>query len=244
MHRSKLWIALPLLLLSLSAFQRPAWADDEDAPAAEGAEDDEYADAEKAHLVVRKFIKDAIPVPTSENGALSGLIVQGRNVTVVIDIYNAGVSAAHNVVLKDTLPENATLVDGSLTADLGRITTGAHVKHSYTVVFQSGGTFATLPLAVVSYSPEADSATTQDSYSSLYGFFIMTPVQQIQRYALKVGSYASLGFAKSATDWRNLAIVFGVVGTVLGVNWSVKRFKAAGVNRRREKALKALEKQE
>lgn len=56
------------------------------------------------------------------------------------------------------------------------------------------------------------------------------------------GAYASLGFARSAADWRNLAILIGVVGSIIGANWATKRFKAAGVVRRREKALKELEK--
>lgn len=70
-------------------------------------------------------------------------------------------SAANNVVLKDTLPENATLVEGTLEADIGKITVGSHVKHTYTVVFTYGGTFTTLPLAVASYVAEPESTTTQ-----------------------------------------------------------------------------------
>lgn len=40
-------------------------------------EDDEYADSERGFLIVRKFVKDEI-------------VIQGRNVTVTVDIYNAG----------------------------------------------------------------------------------------------------------------------------------------------------------
>lgn len=70
-------------------------------------------------------------------------------------------SAANNVVLKDTLPENATLIDGALTAEIGKITAGSHVKHTYTIVFTSGSAVATLPLAIASYTAEAESTTTQ-----------------------------------------------------------------------------------
>jgi hypothetical protein len=46
--------------------------------ASEDAEDDEdYSEAEKAHLIVRKYFKEDMGV-------------QGRNLTVHIDVYNAG----------------------------------------------------------------------------------------------------------------------------------------------------------
>lgn len=56
------------------------------------------------------------------------------------------------------------------------------------------------------------------------------------------GAYASLGFAKSAADWRNLAILLAVVGSLLGANFFTKQYKAANVSRKRERALKELEK--
>lgn len=54
-------------------------ADVEDAPAAaaEEAEDDDYAEADRAHLIVRKWFKEE-------------QAVQGRNLTVYIELYNAG----------------------------------------------------------------------------------------------------------------------------------------------------------
>ena len=45
------------------------------------AGDDEYEDVTRAHLVIRKSIK---------GGEGSDLQVAGRNVTIVIDIHNAG----------------------------------------------------------------------------------------------------------------------------------------------------------
>ena len=53
-------------------------ADAEDAAAPAGeAEDDDYADAERAHLIVRKWFKEE-------------RAVQGRNLTVFLEVYNAG----------------------------------------------------------------------------------------------------------------------------------------------------------
>lgn len=56
------------------------------------------------------------------------------------------------------------------------------------------------------------------------------------------GTYASLGFARTPTDWRNLAIVIGTIGTALGANWMVKKVKASNKDRQRERAYKELTK--
>jgi hypothetical protein len=73
----KAWKALLLFGLVLTAAAvRPAAADDE-AEASTEAEDDDYADAERAHLIVRKWFKEE-------------RAVQGRNLTVHLEVYNAG----------------------------------------------------------------------------------------------------------------------------------------------------------
>ena len=60
-----------LLALLLAA---PAWAQEEDDVV---AEDDEYADEDKAQLIARKTV-----------GTLDTVV--GGNTTVVIEVYNAG----------------------------------------------------------------------------------------------------------------------------------------------------------
>jgi translocon-associated protein subunit beta len=62
-------LAGALLLLSPLASVR---AEDEGV-----ADDDEYADVQRALLVVYKFTKDE-------------LVIQGKNVTIEVDIYNSG----------------------------------------------------------------------------------------------------------------------------------------------------------
>lgn len=235
------WLLLALLA-SAAFVARPAWASDEaedEEPV--DLEDDEYSDeevppAELAHLVIRKFTKD------DADG--EPVVVQGRNVTITIDIYNAGVSTASDVRLLDRVPAEATLMDGVLEASLGKISVGSHVKHSYTIVFNNGSIQASLPPAVVSYIPDSQSSAKQVGLSSVPTLYVMTPVQQIQRYALKVGVYASLGFARSSADWRNMSLVVGVIGALLGINWGIKKVGLAKTNRRREKALKDLAKDE
>ena len=79
MARSSLLKTIGLALIASLAFvSRPAWA--EDADEGSGVEDDEYADVERAHLVVRKHAH-------IDN---DGLVVQGRNVTLTVTITNLG----------------------------------------------------------------------------------------------------------------------------------------------------------
>ncbi|KAG2445045.1 hypothetical protein HYH02_008913 [Chlamydomonas schloesseri] len=214
---------LALLLASALLINPIVRADDD------GVEDDEYADTARAMLIVRKFTKEDI-------------VVQGKNVTVEVDIFNSGISTASSVKYTDVLPENATLVEGSLEVDFGKVTVGSHVKHSYVVIFTAGNVQVQLPPALVSYLAEPDSTESTVGASSSQVLYVLTPVQQLQRYALQAGAYASLGFARTPTDWRNLAIVIGTIGTALGANWMVKKVKASNKDRQRERAYKELTK--
>ncbi|KXZ46128.1 hypothetical protein GPECTOR_46g197 [Gonium pectorale] len=220
-------VGLVGLLLASSLLVAPIRAEDEDGV----VDDDEYADVQRAHLVVRKFVKEE-------------LVVQGKNVTVEIDVYNSGISTAGEVKFEDSLPAEATLVEGALQLDMGKVTVGSHVKHSYVIVFNTGSVQVTLPLARVTYLAEHDSAERTEGGSSTMALYVMTPVQQLQRYALQAGSWASLGFARTPADWRNLALVIGIVGTALGTNWAVKKVNANQASRKRAAALRELEKTE
>ena len=64
------------LVLSTGLYKVYADEDAEDSTDTED-EDDDYADAERAHLIVRKVIDQ-------------DLGVQGRNLTFTIEVYNAG----------------------------------------------------------------------------------------------------------------------------------------------------------
>lgn len=222
MARSLLRAALlGLLILGLAA---PLRAEDV-------VDDDEYDDAPRAFLVVRKSVQD-------------DLVVQGKNVTVTVEVFNAGQSTAKQVKLTDVLPAESTLVDGTLDASLGKIAMGSHAKHSYVIVFNTGSIEVTLPDATVTYQAEDESSDLTEGASSAMTIYVMTPAQQLQRFALQAGAYASLGFARSPAEWRNLAIIAGTIGSALGVNWAIKKAKASNVNRKRAAALRELEKSE
>lgn len=194
-------------------------------------DDDEYADTEKAFLVVRKSIKEEV-------------IVQGRNMTVRLHIYNGGISAAQNVEVKDAIPPEFTLIEGSLETSVPSLKVGAAIKHTYVLVPKSGDATLVLPSAEVSYIAEAESGSIQAGRSAPLSVAILTPTQQIQRTALLVGKFASLGIFKTGADWRNFAIVVFLVSAFVGVNSTVKSVSSARTQRARKKALEELEKQE
>lgn len=195
---------------------------------ADDAEDDEYGDAERALLVVRKTVAE-------------DLAVQGRNVTVHLDIFNAGSSSAADVQLHDTLPAEASLLEGSLTTSFRRVAAGSHAKHSYVIVFNEGKVGAQLPPAKVTYRPDTESTETQIGLSSVAELHVLTPVQQITRYALMAGRWASLGLATTTTDWRNIAIAVVLIGGLLGGNVGYKAFNSNQTTRKRARALRELE---
>lgn len=219
------------LILSSGLYKVYAEDDAEDSTEVED-EDDDYADADRAHLVVRKTIDQ-------------DLGVQGRNLTFTIELHNAGTSTASSVEIVDTLPPaGMELVDGSITASFERIEPGSSVKHTYVLKAVTGSTPYYFEAAKVTYKAEAASSDEQVSYSSMPAIYVMTPQEQIQRYALIVGNYATLGLAKTPADWRNLAIVLVVVGSAVGINSAVKGASTARTNQRRKKALESLEKEQ
>jgi hypothetical protein len=82
------WKLLLIFGLLLSASVARIAAEDESPAAGEAAAgeassddaediDEDYSEADKAHLIVRKYFKDELGV-------------QGRNLTVYLEIYNAG----------------------------------------------------------------------------------------------------------------------------------------------------------
>jgi hypothetical protein len=71
----KAWHCLLIGALLLAGNFHSARAEEE----AEAVEDDDYVEADRAHLVVRKSAKDE-------------LVIQGRNVTVEIEVLNGGIA--------------------------------------------------------------------------------------------------------------------------------------------------------
>jgi translocon-associated protein subunit beta len=67
---------------------------------------------------------------------------------------------------------------------------------------------------------------------------------QQQHHVWLQGSYASLGICRTPTEWRNMAVVLGIVGGLLGLNWGMKQAKTSSSSTKRRKALQELEKDE
>lgn len=206
-------------------------AEDEDAPAADDVDDEDYAEAERAQLIVRKSLSE-------------DLGVQGRNLTFTIELYNAGTSSAKDVNVVDApLPEELKLIEGSLETTFPTIEPGASIKHTYTALAVKGEKGVYLESATVTYVSDMD-GTKQVTRSSQPGIYIMTPMEQIMRWALIAGRWVTLGMARTPTDWRNLAIVLLVVGGAIGGNSVYKQGSKARTDRQRKKALESLEKDE
>lgn len=229
------WRALLLLGLLATAALHMAAGEEEPAAeeaAAEEAEDEDYAEAERAHLIVRKYFKEELGV-------------QGRNLTVHLELHNAGTATASDVHLVDAeTPEGLSLLEGVTEVALGKIEPSSSKEHSYVLLADKGSFVAQFKPAVVTYKPEFDSSEVQTSKSTNPAIYIMTPREQIVRYALIAGSYASLGMVTNVAGWRNLGIFALVVGLVVGGNSALLGLKSQRTQRNRTKALAELEKED
>uniref|UniRef100_A0A7S0V245 Translocon-associated protein subunit alpha n=1 Tax=Polytomella parva TaxID=51329 RepID=A0A7S0V245_9CHLO len=219
----KISIFLLLGLLALSLFTS--------VPFVRGEEDtddnDDFEDASRARIILRKSVSDAT-------------VVQGRNVTVKLQLFNVGENTASDIKIQDHLPQYARLVGGSLSPSFDKLASGSEVSVEYTIVFTSGNLKLYLPPAIISY--DAGSKDQMDGVSSVPTVNVFTPFQQIQKHALTVGAYISLGFARTPSEWRNLILFVITVGGFFGGNWAVKQYNIATSNRRRAQAIKEVEK--
>lgn len=229
-----------LLLLGLlagAALLQVAVAEDAEAAveeAAGGAEDaeDDYAEIDRAFLVVRKYFKDEYAV-------------QGRNLTVHLELFNAGTATANDVNIVDAAaPEGFTLLEGSLEVAIGKVDVGGTASASYVLVPTKGAFGAEFAPATVTYRAEFDGTDKQTAKSTAAGIYVLTPAQQLQRYALIAGSYATLGIVHSTTQWRNLLIVGVLLAAVFGGSSFHKGLTAKKAERSRKAALAELEKEQ
>mmetsp|Transcript_1865 Transcript_1865/g.2867 ORF Transcript_1865/g.2867 Transcript_1865/m.2867 type:complete len:231 (+) Transcript_1865:53-745(+) len=208
------------------------------APLARGSgdADDEYEDTERALLVVHKTVVDK-----GTHKLAYPLVVQGWNVSISIVVHNAGAGPASSITLTDVLPANARLAEGSLTQSWPKLSSGSRVLLNYTLVFTSGGRMdlTSLPQASVAYKAAENEA--QVGLSSRPGVYMLSPTQELTRKALIVGQYASLGICRTPEQWRNMAAVCAILGTLLGVNQAVKSFGVRTTNTKRKRALRELE---
>jgi hypothetical protein len=91
-------------------------------------------------------------------------------------------STANDVQLADSaIPENLTLIEGTLEASLGKIDVGSTATHSYVVKADKGSFVAEFKPALVTYKPEFDSNEEQVSCSS---YAVHQPSQAFYRHVL------------------------------------------------------------
>lgn len=219
MRRQAAWALLCLIALS-SCLQARSAID-------EGDEYEDEEEEERAHLVVRKTVKEE-------------LIREGSNVTIVITVFNAGVSTAVDVRLKDAaVPEATDLLTGTLTQSFKHITPGHSEVHEYVLRAKQGGVVR-LEATRVDYSPRPGESDTQVSWSTSTMLVVLTTPEYFTRYILMAGQYATFGMIRSTRQWLELGIVVSVIGLLVGANWLIKVVSDARVTRNRRKAQRAL----
>eukprot|EP01025_Chloroclados_australasicus_P013861 TRINITY_DN16484_c0_g1_i1.p2 TRINITY_DN16484_c0_g1~~TRINITY_DN16484_c0_g1_i1.p2 ORF type:complete len:233 (-),score=34.48 TRINITY_DN16484_c0_g1_i1:271-969(-) len=196
--------------------------------------DDEYEEEEEedlAFLIAHKSVKE-------------DTIVEGRNLTFVLELYNAGSVAAKKILVSDWLisEENFTFVGGEMNFTVESIAPSKKYEHEYVVVPTLGGYVWTTPLAQVQYQANPDSLgdTPKTVYSTPVKFVVLTPAQRVQQWFLQLGSYVTFGYIRTIQEWRQAAIIFviavGLPSLFMAYNWLVEKNKEL----RRQKAYRDL----
>ncbi|EIE23186.1 hypothetical protein COCSUDRAFT_66208 [Coccomyxa subellipsoidea C-169] len=188
----RLWIALAALLLVGSlAVSR---ADDGSLGVSDDEEFEEVED-QGPHLVARKFL------PGKD-------LVVGRNTTVAIELYNAGKSAAYEVVVTDGewQSEYFEFDPEAMVETVERIPAGATVRVEFTLIPVKVGSGITAP-AQITYKLEEGAKNLQTAVSTTMRLAIITPFRVFLSKALRWGSYLTLGAFKTLEHWRNAAII-------------------------------------
>lgn len=215
--------AFAALLLATSLLVAPALSQ-EDAV----EDEDDYEDEERAFLLVKKAVVEEV-------------VVQGRNFTVKLDLYNAGTNSAKNVKIREApLPDELELVAGALTGEIAAISPGKTVSWQYSVIASSAGHFVAPP-CTVSYQADSDDDSVQETVSTIFAAAILSPSQKNLNSALKAGSYMTLGMLNTVSDWRTAGITVIVVGVLISANWMYSKITQTTSERRRQRALEELE---
>lgn len=166
-------------------------------------------------------------------------LVQGRNTSVVVEIYNAGNSAATDVVLKGAQWPLADFEDsgGVASSSWNRISSGQTVRVEYFLTPKVSGPYAPLA-ATVTYKAEHGVSSTQVAYGATPVLYILSPTQKLLRTGLQVGSYLSLGFVRTPEQWKWAGITVGGSTVLLGSWWA---YTVATDANKRKKYKRALE---
>ncbi|KAK9825173.1 hypothetical protein WJX81_002069 [Elliptochloris bilobata] len=166
-------------------------------------------------------------------------MVNGERATIVIELHNAGDSAAFNVRVKDAAWDAQYFkADASdLKVDFERIGGGQTVRHEYEVTPTSAVQGWVMPATVV-YEATSEPGSQQTLSSTQLVFMVYSTTHRFWRTVLHIGRFASFGHFTTLSHWKNFGIVAGVALAVAG---SLLGYREVTESRRRHKYNKALE---
>jgi len=185
-----------------------------------------------AHLVVHKSVAEK-------------QLVIGQNMTIKIEVFNAGSSPATAIELTDPgwESDHFEVVGPSTSAKFSSIAPGAKETLQFVVVPKVTGQFSAGP-SLITYQATDSSEQTSGVSNALPRIPILSTTDKHMVMALQIGTYVSLGFCKTASDWTRGALITAVLGVLVGGNWIALRGKDAIAQNRRRKAIADLTKEE
>mmetsp|Transcript_14520 Transcript_14520/g.61183 ORF Transcript_14520/g.61183 Transcript_14520/m.61183 type:complete len:222 (-) Transcript_14520:88-753(-) len=197
-----------------------------------GAVAQEDAAPSQAHLIVHKSV-------------VEDQLVIGKNMTIKIDVYNAGDSPALSVLVDDPMWDASQFdVFGATRATFAEIAPGARETLAFAVVPRSSGAFSAGPSLVTYKSSGSSSGEISGTSNALPRIPILSQLEEHLVLALKIGAVASFGFCKTADDWTRGASIFGGIAALLFLNQCLLTGRRAVRANRRRKAIAELTKDE
>mmetsp|Transcript_11652 Transcript_11652/g.15842 ORF Transcript_11652/g.15842 Transcript_11652/m.15842 type:complete len:228 (-) Transcript_11652:102-785(-) len=189
----------------------------------------------EALLLARKYIVES-PSVASEN------------LTIMVEIFNLGDSAAFGVKLRDDsivlAGDTFEFVEGTADASWEKIGAGANITHKYVVKAMSTGVLQ-LGSASITYRPTSDSSDTKTVLSTSP---VPTPLLSVfEKYfdaSLIVGKYVSLGFCKTKSDWKVFGFLTVFIAFLFSSNSAAHKYKAWRRDRQYKSATEFLMKDE
>ncbi|KAK9844325.1 hypothetical protein WJX74_000813 [Apatococcus lobatus] len=222
------WGLCSLLLVLICAGVQIAAAQEVD----EGVEveEEEAFEAQRAFLLVRKYAADKE-------------IVKGTNTTVTIELYNAGNSAAQDIIVTEgAWPSQLFQVDeSSYEATFERLASGATVKHQYNVQAIEGPQYVRTEPALVFYKPEYGSEDVQRTKSSVLQLLVLTTTMKYQRALLRAGMWITGGALRTPGQWLKSLWTVAVLILIGGGSWLYRIVTDTRKKHQYNRALKEVE---
>mmetsp|Transcript_3674 Transcript_3674/g.9228 ORF Transcript_3674/g.9228 Transcript_3674/m.9228 type:complete len:246 (+) Transcript_3674:74-811(+) len=173
-------------------------------------------------------------------------ITLSDNITVSVEIHNAGPSEALDIVFTEFVlnklggrTDQLKLIDGPLSKTYKKLDSGEFV--AFTQVFRPDTHgLIVIPEARVTYKIEKKMKEPWSVLTARQPVFVLSSAQATTGFLLKIGRIVSLGFCTSLMDWARFCLLGAAVFAFIAGKSSWTKFRDVQTSRKRTRARRAL----